>query len=57
MVDLEEEMNQTPETIETLFDAMKFPTGIKYCDWEKLTQEEKEQLWENYERTKTTSTQ
>lgn len=36
---------QTKEEIIRLFDNAKLPIGINYCDWLKLTQEEKEELW------------
>lgn len=30
------------------FLAFKFPPGINYCDFEKLTKEEKLALWDDY---------
>lgn len=31
-----------------IFVAMKFPCGIYYCDWAKLSDNEKKDLWEKH---------
>ena len=41
-------MTQTPEQQENLLNLLKFPSGIKCCDWLKLSTQEIDQLWINY---------
>jgi len=49
-------LSKQAEYIEYLFDSIKFPTDINYCDWERLDKSEKERLWTEYltENNKTT---
>jgi len=36
------------DNTKALFWQFKFPAGINYCDFEKLTKEEKLALWDDY---------